>query len=223
MSSFFKKLSKIDKRTKYNVYGWVRSAEQELSLDNVPVMICNICILYIHDEDIFIKTNKYGMVTNGKRVTLADISTPCWMNAYGRNGIDSMSGIECQWDLDLNAGDYCVVGITSLDSKQMNKDDGTRTIWGWEDASHYLYYGKGASLYQNEVTEWRTYGEGFHGKQKVSIHLDLNKKEIGFSVNDRDQGVAYKDIKTGKDMKYRLVVTLTSSHEFVEIANFETK
>ena len=53
MSSSFKKLSKIDKRTKYSVYGWIREMEQALDLSQVPMMISSICILYFHKDPIF--------------------------------------------------------------------------------------------------------------------------------------------------------------------------
>ena len=45
MSAFFHKLARIDKDTKYGVYGWIRRAEKELRLSHVPIMIYNICVI----------------------------------------------------------------------------------------------------------------------------------------------------------------------------------
>ena len=40
-------------------------------------------------------------------------------------------------------------------------------------------------------------------------------------VNDKDQGIAYKDIKKGNDIIYRLNVSLRLPDDHVEIINFE--
>ena len=157
MSSFFKKLSKIDERTKYSVYGWVRKAEQELSLNNIPLTISNICVLYIHDEDVFERINELGRKSDdNKRVTSPE--DRFWMNAYGRNYIDSMSAIKCQWDLDSYSTNCCVIGITSFNAEQINEDNG-KAIWGdrykGKGMTLYLYYGRGAGVYQSVNNQWK--------------------------------------------------------------------
>ena len=56
MASCWRKLSKIDRRTKYAVYGWIRKAEQELQLSHTPLMVSSICILYYVEDEIFEQT-----------------------------------------------------------------------------------------------------------------------------------------------------------------------
>ena len=51
--SLFKQLSKIDSRTKYSVYGWIKSQEKQLKLRDIPSMISALCILYFRDDEIF--------------------------------------------------------------------------------------------------------------------------------------------------------------------------
>ena len=53
MSSWLKKLSKIDDRTKLAVYGWVSNEERLLHLNHIPIMISSICVLYFYDDEIF--------------------------------------------------------------------------------------------------------------------------------------------------------------------------
>ena len=51
--SSLKQLSKIDKRTKYAVYGWVRAKERSLQLQNIANMIAAICILFFKKDEMF--------------------------------------------------------------------------------------------------------------------------------------------------------------------------
>ena len=58
-----KQLSKVDKRTKYAVYGWVREQEKSLNSRVVPSMILPLCILYFRDLEMF------GVVDNGAELS----------------------------------------------------------------------------------------------------------------------------------------------------------
>ena len=51
--SLLKKLSKVDKRTKYAVYGWMRESEKELKLVIIPDIIVVTSILYFRKSEIF--------------------------------------------------------------------------------------------------------------------------------------------------------------------------
>ena len=46
-------LSKVDKRTKYSVYGWIREYEKALNLSTIAHIISSISILYFRDDGIF--------------------------------------------------------------------------------------------------------------------------------------------------------------------------
>ena len=69
---------------------------------------------------------------------------------------------------------------------------------------------------------WKTYGKTsmIRGKVKISIHLDLLKNEVTFSVNEEDWGVAYKNVKVAKNVDYRLMVSLMDKNHNAEILNF---
>ena len=54
MASFlFDRLNQIDDRTKFGVYGWIRKAEQQLKLGNIPLRIHSVVILYFAEEEEF--------------------------------------------------------------------------------------------------------------------------------------------------------------------------
>ena len=54
----------------------------------------------------------------------------------------------------------------------------------------------------------------------VSIELDLDKKTIRFYLNSVDQGIAYRNVGCGDNVKYRLCVILYGSGSSVEIVGF---
>ena len=70
MTSLLKRLSTIDDKTKYGVYGWIREAEKELKSSQIPLMISSICILYYHEYDTFeIVPDNTRISCNGKCIT----------------------------------------------------------------------------------------------------------------------------------------------------------
>ena len=70
MSSLLKRISKVDTKTKYGIYGWIRRAEQELQLIHIPMLISSICILFYHEEEFFdIVSKKVKKSIDGKCIT----------------------------------------------------------------------------------------------------------------------------------------------------------
>eukprot|EP01084_Bolivina_argentea_P297692 512906_1 len=98
-----KLLSKIDKRTKYVVFGWIRNNEKTLQLSHIPVMISSICILYFRDDEIFAITGTKVKLSNNKKCIEKIKKEMAWGNSsYGINEISSKDNIVCQWDLKIN-------------------------------------------------------------------------------------------------------------------------
>ncbi len=89
---------------------------------------------------------------------------------------------------------------------------------------HYVYLNNG-NKYQNNVVggNWTNYCNSCGVNDKIGILLDLKKDEIKFSINDIDQGIAYKNIKKDKNIKYRLMVSLCLLGAVVEIVKFSKK
>ena len=97
----FKQLSKIDKTTRFKVYGWIREAEKELKLNHTPTMISNICMLYVGDDDYFeIINNSVKASKNNKCLTqIKNKSAVC---SYGHLAIPSKSNTFCQCDIKMS-------------------------------------------------------------------------------------------------------------------------
>ena len=223
MASSLKKLSHIHERVIFAVYGWIRKMEDELRIYHIP-LIMQICILFYDGKDTFDKIGHAAMKSeDDKRVTMIEsislIGDSC---AFGRFEIDSTEPIEYKWDLNIHSPKgLCVIGITSLNFEDFRKkiSSATNAIW-LVDGIHYFYYGYG-TIFQNSDKIWVAYGDGYR-ESKVSIILNLKKKEIKFIVDGKHFGAAYSNVKTGKDIKYRLMVTCKEKGDFIEIENFES-
>ena len=71
--SAFKKIAKMNKCTKYAVYGWIRQAEQEIQSQQIPTMIGSICLLYFNEEELFeILADKINVTGNKKVISSSD-------------------------------------------------------------------------------------------------------------------------------------------------------
>ena len=125
MASCWKKLSQIDIRTKYGIYGWMRQAEKELKLPHIPLMISSICILYFFEDEIF---NEIGNQTemSKDRKCIKNMSNKFSNTNYGIIEIDSNSqGFyrwEIRWEIRLKSQatmTNIIIGIT--DTTDPNK------------------------------------------------------------------------------------------------------
>eukprot|EP01084_Bolivina_argentea_P033899 62685_1 len=118
MALCLNKLSKIDKRTKYAVCGWIRNKEKSFKL-NIPLLISSICILYFRDDEIFAIIGTKVKLSNNKKCIEKIKKEMAWGNSsYGINEISSKDNIVCQWDLKINKctnsyGGNVMIGISS--------------------------------------------------------------------------------------------------------------
>ena len=225
MASPLKLLSKIDKRTKYAVFGWIRNSEHELNLNYVPLRISSLCVLYFREDEIFGITGQNVKVSDdGKSIT--KINRHCFNNnSYGIIHVSSMSDCVCRWDLKINKLSTIygvIIGVSSSlcpDQKLLHHRD---------ESSHYAMW-NGVFLYDREhlIKErppWRDIkGRCWKENDKISLVLDLVKEEIRFLVNGVDQGTVYKHVKKADDITYRLMVSMFDIGASVEILNFSRK
>ena len=74
-----------------------------------------------------------------------------------------------------------------------------------------------------EPNSWREYNVCFEEDDEVVIHLDLKRAEIRLIVNGERGPIAFKNIKKSKDIQYKLLVSLYSEGNCVEILHFSTR
>ena len=212
-----KLLSKIDKRTKDAVYGWIRNKEKQLKLCNVPSMLKALCILYYRNDEIFHLISDNGIKLSENKKIIANI---CEFNAYnnsnfGINEILSESKAIYVWSLRIikqsvqrQRNDGITIGISS--KYAVNED-----VMRWSEPFYAFWEGKKGSN-----NEWGNYSARYRDGDEVSMHLDLVKAEIKLIINRKDQGVAFTDVKQSTSIKYRLLVCLSGKNDCVEITDF---
>ena len=212
-----KRLSKIDEKTKYGVYGWIREAEESLQLGHVPLMISSICILYFHE--IFDAIGKYMKLSQGNKCITNASKAGGWNNTnYGIIEIASNTNATYEWELrvkEKGSKNSITVGITNT-----NEPD---EYYGHklEQYNHYMYNSSGSKWRHDQ--DWREYGDQYKKNDKVKMTLNLKNADLRFSVNDVSKGIAFENIEKGDDIKYRMFVSMYGENDSVEILNFSKK
>ena len=234
MSSIFKRLHKIDIKTKHGVYGWIRRAEDELQIQNIPSMISNICLLYFHEEELFdiiganvaISKNKKCITKHGRSAyEMMDWDN----NTYGMMQIESNLNNIYQWDLKIHHIDYkglqctrksMLISITnSITPNKYFNDLSIRH-------SHISYViAEDSSTYDHSKRDWKMDTNGFvlNNGDNLSVILDLSKAEINIILNGLDKAVMFQNIVKNNDIKYRLMVSMGYPHNSVEISGFSVR
>ena len=222
-----KLLSKIDERTKDAVRGWFREHEKMLKLRNVPMMISAICILYFRKDEIFdsfndkylelsknkkcVSRNNYHN-TNQRRVFFAD--------CYGINEIQSTNKGKYEWNLRMYGDEYfrIYVGISSYRATAIN-------LYEMNDGYGYAFTAFGFKISKegkNKLKRSDRQAFRFQGGDKISLCLNLYTRQLNIKINDDvyRQSV-FDDIKQGKDIKYKLIVSLAHDNQKVQIEDFK--
>ena len=94
---------------------------------------------------------------------------------------------------------------------------------------HYGFWGCGKKIGSYKM-RWDSINYGnnkninyyYDINDTVGVHLNLIKKELSFSVNGNNKGIAFK-IPSDKNIKYRLVVSMFYPGSSVTILKFKTK
>eukprot|EP01084_Bolivina_argentea_P161906 281782_1 len=163
-------------------------------------------------------TDRFGFVggsvklTRGSQTATLSSDYRCG-NAFGKLSIPSHFNIQqYRWNLSIkrirnpdtscfqSENCKCIVGITSNRKLKEN-------FYENKDDPNYAYYPMDCKKFSKSISNAYgrrsiNWGESF----TISIALNLKTKTINFFKNGKDQGIAYKNIATGKNIKYSLAV-----------------
>ena len=225
----FERLKKIDRATKYAIYGWIRKTEKELNFKYIPIVISNICILFFAENvynEIFdnLRIGKNVKLTkNNKCIEITKFGCDNTTNVFGNISIFSLNNIKCKWELNI-VGKCCqyFIGISSgFDIIDFNKPIYEQMHNG--EGHHYIYYSFGNTpiMFLNRCVIWKWYGwrYGDHNNDKLTIDLNMKKGELKYCVNEKDHGIAFNNIKKGNDIFYRLFVSYDIKDEYENTDN----
>lgn len=221
MSAFLKKLSNIDSKTKYSVYGWIRKAEEELKLGHIPLLISSICILYFHDDAIFDITAENIKLSKDKKC-ITKLLTKGWDNVcYGITKIQSNTNNIYRWDMKINklifGGVGIQIGISNIFHANTSFDN-------YNAGFQYIQWGDGDVFHPSD-RDWNSENDEefwIQENDKVSIVLNLKTATMICSVDHNGEifEIKHKNIKKSDDIIYRFGVSLFDINDSIEIIDF---
>eukprot|EP01084_Bolivina_argentea_P088854 160420_1 len=132
---------------------------------------------------------------------------------FGNIWIDSISHRICLWEIKINnVNKYFAVGISSDDSSE-NKRFYNNVL-----SSNYGYCDNGNKVCKDVLED---YGKSWSDGDVIGIKLDEIQKCIEFIHNGESQGIAYNNIDTSSNIKYKLAVHMYYKDSSVTIMKFE--
>eukprot|EP01112_Ceratiomyxa_fruticulosa_P004224 TRINITY_DN1465_c1_g1_i3.p1 TRINITY_DN1465_c1_g1~~TRINITY_DN1465_c1_g1_i3.p1 ORF type:complete len:346 (-),score=75.60 TRINITY_DN1465_c1_g1_i3:92-1129(-) len=153
----------------------------------------------------------YVISNNGKTATKTDDKALWSATTLAQKPIDVKKGGKYSWRVRIDTSNYYMVGIGSIELNQNIIDNYKRSI-GW-----YLYtncctvYNRGVIItpYPNETP--------LHAGAIIGIMLDVDKRELSFSVDGTLKGVAVSDFPIDKFPNLTLSCCVAKIYDSVTI------
>ena len=221
MAIVFKQITaEIDNRTNDLIHGYIKDVilKQNECSTIPPLIVYTIVAYYWITEYFHVIPGSVSLSDNKKKLT--SISFGRLNTSFGRTIIDSTCHNIYKWKLKIinssTKRQTCVmIGISTA------SDSEATSCFTWSNtAMYYAYNGYNGMIYRQGIIRTRSYGKTFTGGDIVGIDLNLSKKQISFTVNDKDQGVAFETIKSEEDLKYRLAISFYETDDSVELMSF---
>ena len=192
------------------VFGFIRNCQSLLPNLIIPSPLYLIFFDYYYISDLFGKHSPCIEVSgDGNDTIKANTSDRCC--AYGYQWIDSISNKLIKYEVRINRCDpfdsATMIGITTDDS---NINCAFRQTT--EKQIFYAFDNDG-DKYWHDAVSYRSYGDTFEQGDVVRMELNLSTGTIIYYINDESQGIAFKDIEKGDDIKYKLAVELYNDED----------
>ena len=215
-------LKKVDIRSLFTVFGYIRKEQQTLnhkeSYNVIPKLVCCIVLaFYTNHVDSFEIAGKDVKISGDNKI-ITKLVGGRNNTSIGKISIPSQCNIICRWNLKINVIDdwYMYIGITSdHSSNDLNFCENRKT-------SNYACYALSSVLKSKDQNK-HNYGTHVSWEQGEIVGMELNlvKKNISFYVNNKYQGVAYENIDIGENIQYRLAVCMYGKDNQIELKDFE--
>ena len=133
-------------------------------------------------------------------------------SAFGNLIIDSMSDKICCWRFRImRAEANMAFGITDL------WDNVDEDCFSKKDSNNYCAV---HCQWARSRGEWKKYPFESRKGSIVEMMLNLKRRELSFYVNGQKSGVAFHDIKIGKDIYYKMAICFRSRRSSVKLLEY---
>eukprot|EP01084_Bolivina_argentea_P018394 34250_1 len=218
-------LQNVDTETDANliVFGYFR-----INKYDIPSSLISLCInYYFQPEQFEIAGNGVIISNENKTITYSKGECKGCCTSYGKHIIPSTSNYIYEWHLKINEtiSNHCYIkiGITS-DTKTRDGSFTYEVIKVDSDHIAFGYWSCNGNIFDSRLncpSRGLSYnGCKFDQGDIIKITLNLKTKQISYSVNDKDQGIASENIPCNHNIKYRLAVLLADKYLSVSILKF---
>eukprot|EP01084_Bolivina_argentea_P058745 107246_1 len=198
----------------YLVFGFIRGIQQKLSYQ-IPQPIEFICLQYFVIMEEFNKIGSNAQLSHNKCTITNTFARAC--TAYGSTLIHSNKPTIHKWKFKINFINhiYINIGITDDNEQWMELDE--RFYVNTQRFNH-SYQANGWKCKQGRYDQ---YGQTYGANDTVEMILDLSTGHLSYSVNNIDQGIAYK-IKQHDNIQYRLAVFTWDQGDSVTLIDYNS-
>lgn len=244
MTFKLKNLKCVDDETKCLIFGYSKQVKDALATCNlfqtIPHLITSLCILYYFETDKFTFCHQQSEIslTNDGR-TMQNCSTNSKYKARmffltGQEILETSKPLKCTWRIridHLNRNGWACIGVVALTEKQARFQP-CRGGFSIDLLKHvinegflYAYLGlNDRSFKKRQDMSMKEYGEPFVTGDIIEVHLNLlkSKQQLLFVRNGKRLGIAFRNLKFGKDVYYRLKVAVGDQGGQLTLIDFKT-
>eukprot|EP01084_Bolivina_argentea_P285048 488730_1 len=214
------------------VFGFVRNSEFTSDFKsnalymNIPPLISWVVLSYFHVFEHFEIIGKDIKLSDDKLIMIKD-NPKSWRNTtFGSIIIPSDIKAIYKWDLKflwIDSYRKALIGI-----KSSNEDYDAPLVRRKNDLKYCAFYCKNGRIFrhnQHGSMIYATNATTNHIKTGdiISMELNLESKRIKYLMNDEDLGASNIEIETGKDITYRLAISIQTPKTAVQIIAFQHK
>ena len=207
----------IDKKTKLLIHGYIRLIQQlfpkHIPYYNIPIFINHICGIYLYQSEKWNEKQKGDsyIIDNDKKIIT--------QNGYTGSAFLShvVSDGKHEWKFKLINYKSGNVGIGIV---KHGVDKRMDYYLGQEANTAYVYLVNSRTLNDHDGDVWmKEYGDKICEQNDIiTIHLDLTKLTLSFSLNDKNYGKAF-DVD---QCKYIAAVDLSKKGTQIQLLSYET-
>eukprot|EP01084_Bolivina_argentea_P089499 161492_1 len=161
--------------------------------------------------DIHIDKNNRNILTK---------SNGGWQAAYG--AVQVSSGFH-EWTLKIIQKTGAIsIGVSS-DIQNINKTQNA-AFHSESGYANYTYISYGCIMDESckelKYPFHKTDGLKYNLNDILTVSLDLDNGFVSFGINGENLGMAFKNIKIGNELKYRLAISMYGKNECVELLSY---
>ena len=223
-----KKLKAADEADTHLVFGWIRSVEQLMKFDNIPMAIFYLCWVYYHVGEYFYNARKDHFEISNNKSNIRCINSICYDDhtIFMKYRVNSMSNKIIKWTFKINEytgrnSDEMYFGIMSVSLLEIKLSKSLKHDVTAKYRPNYLLT-NGGQLYHNSQLKknGRSLFHPFGRGAKLSFTLNLPASKFILQIDEKPGIVLFNDIKRESNINYRFFMQLEGKNDSVTLLDF---